>query len=220
MISAADLRVLIGLAADDASEDAVLWPLEAEAVAWVQRRTLRYFGPPAEITERLTGDGSVKLRLAEAPYTDDAITDPATIDEYAYVGAAPTTITGANADGFEVVKRVPEATNLGWLERKGGYVWTCGYLYVVTYTRGYALTAEGAGGAPDDVAAPDDIRALVKGIVRFRHAARERDPGLISETIGNYSYSAGAIYQSEGAMVNQIPGAAETLRRWTRPVYA
>lgn len=211
MIAIADLRDVCGIAAGDETFDARLVDLEAEAVAWVQRRTGRYFQAEAEVTERLIGAGSAKLRLAEAPTSN-----PSTVTEYAYVGADAETVTASEDDGFVTVTRTyPTASNEGWLERKYGYVWADGYIYEVTYDRGYTLTG---GGSPDDIAAPDDIRALVKNMVRFSYFSLAHDPTALSETIGGYSYRRGAV--GPDAFLEASPAAVDTINRWARMVYA
>lgn len=209
MITAADLRVLVGLDAADDSEDAQLLELEAAAVAFVEGQTGWFFGAEEAFEEIVIGDGGPKLRLQSPP---KAL--PATVAERCYPGADATTITAADDDGYELRALRRPNPPVSWLHRKGGCGWACGAEYTVAYTRGYPLSGDGSDEQAWD--APEDVRKLVADIVRFQHAARERDPALISETIGNYSYSTGAVYQAEAAMVHMIPGAAETLARWRR----
>jgi hypothetical protein len=199
MIVLADLKVELDIDASDYSFDAYLAALEPRAVAYVEMRTHRYFGPVASVTEYLRGQGIRELWLLNLPATV-----PTSVIERAYPGATETTITAANTDGFVVRTDVREA----WLVRKGGYLWTRDYEYQVTFTRGYAAGDE-----------PGEIRQLVIDLIASRFAMREAGgAGVQSETIGGYSYRLGDF--SDGDLSSLGPMASDTITMWTRPVFA
>lgn len=126
---------------DSTSETDYVEALEASAVAYIEKRTNRYFGPVAQTTEYVIADGSTKLWLAEAPSTL-----PASVIERAFPGAtSSTTITAAADDGY---------TQRGICLVRKGYIWSPGFEYEVTYERGYASGEE-----------PADIRQAVAQLV-------------------------------------------------------
>jgi hypothetical protein len=120
------------------AHDARLTNLERAAVEFVQNRHRQFYGPEESYAERIQGGGTGSLwpafRVASLP---------ATISEYAYPGADATTITATASDGYELWENTQ-------LVRKGGNSWTRGYIYLVTYTRGY-----------DAVEVPPDVREAV-----------------------------------------------------------
>ena len=210
MISLSDLELHLGLS--DGEDSALLIDMEKAAVAFIQNATRRYFGAEETVVEYLTGNGGRHLWLAEPPSVDAyGDRDAITVTERAYPGATETDLVEDNAtNGFETRLVGFEA----YLSRLGGYRWVNEYEYEVIYTRGYVLTAAGADGTPDDIAAPDDIRQLVIDLISLRYQLHGNE-GLRSETIGGYSYTR----FGEGDL-DAIPGALDTVEAWRRPVFA
>jgi hypothetical protein len=207
MIAIADLETFLGIAAG--TDLALLLELESASVEWFGAQTDRYFGAAAETTQVVEGNGQRDLYLAEVP-------DPAEdieVIEQAYPGDDTEEVTASDEDGFVVRDQ--------HLARKGGYVWSLGYEYLVTYTRGYVETAPAvAGVTPADIAAPDAVRQAVKQIVAFWYNAGEPGDGAsqkTSETMGNYSYTRGALFTNPDAMLNGIPGLRQTIATWRQP---
>lgn len=140
MISIPELKAALRLTTD--ADNGYLADLEAAAVDVVQNETNRYFGPVGPATEYLEGGGTRDLFLSEPPASL-----PATVSERAYPAGTATTITAADSDGY-VLRGTMK------LVRKAGLVWTFGYEYEVTYSRGYADSSE-----------PADIRQAVTQLV-------------------------------------------------------
>jgi hypothetical protein len=143
MINLPELKSHLRIAASNTNDDAYLTQLEKAAVDFVEKRTGRYWGEVStdNITEIVYGTGTPHLWMADPPTTI-----PTSITEQAYPGATQTTITNTDTDGY-----VLRGTRL---VRKGGGVWTQGYEYDVTYTRGYTPGSE-----------PDAIRHAVRMLV-------------------------------------------------------
>lgn len=198
MISQADLETHLGL--DVGTDTALLTGIEASAAAFVERYTHRYFGASDEITETLTGTGGRRLFLPEPA------TDVASVHEQAYPGATQTQIVEGDDDGFEIRDAV--------LHRKGARVWVRGYEYVVVFTRGYT---ENDAGPPADIAAPEDIKGVVKDLVALRyHQAKDGSFGKSTESIGDYSVGFRASQAFTDGDLKQLPQAYQTLQSWRR----
>jgi hypothetical protein len=168
MIPIAELRTLVGLAAGDASDDALLTSLEAYGVAQVELTSGAYLGASIEATDRVIGNGSTLLRLPRWPVTAVAL-----IEESFVTDTVPVPI--------EVVDYAIRSPSL---VRTGSAVWVRGAEYAVTYTAGYAADAY-----------PPTYRQAVKDIVAVMYpAAKSTAAGgitigtLIGETFGDYSY--------------------------------
>jgi len=174
----------------------VLQHLVERAIEFVQTQTRRYFGPTQEWTEYLIGSGSRVLRLPEA-----AAAPITAIEERPFPGDDPAVI----ADTDFLQRDVDTITHL---VRKGGVVWTDGYEYAVTFQRGYGV---GDG--------PKDIEQLILDLIALRLANVGRE-GLLSETIGGYSYSRPAVYAFTDGDLKAIPGAFATIEQWRRLVLA
>jgi len=205
MISIDDLETFLGIA--DGTDTELLIDIEGAAVEWFEQQTQRFFGAVASVTERPVGNGKRDLYLSEP------ITAVTSVTRQAYPGADTETITEGDDDGFEIRDM--------HLTRKGGYVWTSGYEYIVVFTRGYTLTAAAvADTTPADIAAPDDVRMAIKQIVSFWYNAGDPADGSsqkTSETMGNYSYTRGALFTTPEAMLNGIPGLRETIAAYRIP---
>jgi hypothetical protein len=67
MIDTETLKAHLRLDPDETIEDALLDEYEAAAVAYVERYTGRYFGPPAERVDYLEGTGAREMWLSEEP---------------------------------------------------------------------------------------------------------------------------------------------------------
>jgi hypothetical protein len=199
MILLPDLKIELDIEPGDTTFDAYLTALEPRAVAYVERRTNRYFGPVVDVTEYLTGQG-----LATIWPASNISTAPTSIVERLYPGGTEVTITPAATDGF-VIRSEPRTA---WFVRKGGDVWLDGYEYeTVGMKRGYALGSE-----------PGDIREVVIALIRARLAQRELGgTGVQSETIGGYSYRLGDFSDGDLAALGPM---MDTLDLWTRPVFA
>jgi hypothetical protein len=203
MIRLADLEAFLG--ESPASAPALLLELEAAAVDWFTQQTDRYWGEAAETTVLLEGNGQRDLYLPETP---DAAEDILVV-ERSYPGDTETIIDSLETDGYELRD--------SHLARKGGYVWGLGYEYLVTFVRGYELVDEGP---PKDILAPDAVRQAVKQIVAFWYHGGEPAEGAsqkTSETMGNYSYTRGALFTTPDAMLNAIPGLRQTIANYRIP---
>lgn len=204
MIDVEDLLAATG-AEDTAANRATLEELERNALAWVQNQTGRYFGPPEQVTEYITGTGGRRIYLRDHPVLDiteyyyDADTE-VLVAEAAYPGAD---LTEIEETGFQV--RLSEREFALW--RLGdAQLWTASpYEYAITYYRGYLPGEE-----------PGDIRQLVLDLVLVRWKIRaEGMTGLRSETIGGYSYT-----RFGNDDVDAVSGGWSTIHSWRRPVVA
>ena len=148
MIGTSELMNALRCSKSEAAGDYVTG-LEAAAVAYVERKTNRSFSTSGERTEILLGNGRRDLWVAESIDTGETVT----ITETSYPGATPVTITASEGNGYEV-----RGTKL---VRKGGFSWTRGYEYTVTYTAGYTAGEE-----------PDDIRQAVTALVTLWYERR------------------------------------------------
>lgn len=135
MIPLEVLKLHIRTADPDATiEDGVLQQYEEAAVAYVERATGRYFGPPAERVEILDPSGADVLWLAEAPIADPAEGRETVVAERR---GAEWTDLDAEETPYELDGRQ--------LYREGG--WARGRRSVrVTYWAGYS-----AGNEPADI---------------------------------------------------------------------
>lgn len=203
MIKQADLEAFLKIAAD--TDTALLIALEAAAVRWLENRCGgRYFRESSEVTEYHKGHNQEDLFLEELVDTGETVT----VVEQAYEGDADAeTITAGDDDGYVV--RDDKLT------RKGGYVWTEGYEFKVTYTRGYEELGDTT---PDDIDAPPEIRLAVLQIVAFWYNSGKLAAGasqLTSEKIGDYSYTRGPILTNPQAL-EALPGVERTIDAYER----
>lgn len=162
MIPIPELRDWVGA---DASEDPVLTVLEAAAVARVELWTRGYFGPSATFTERVVGDGSIRLALPKYPITAVASVNQSWLTDTVPV---PELVT-------EFVIRTP------YLIRTGGRSWDRGAEFTVEYTAGYSDY-------------PEIYESAVRDIVSATYGARSAaattaaEEVFKSETSPDYSY--------------------------------
>lgn len=201
MIPVDELIALTG--ATEADADA-LEALERGAVAFVERQTDRYFGPPEEVTEHITGNGSRRLWLRDHPVIDD---DYPPYGDFGAVEVIERPYPGGDATTLEEsVYQLRLSDREFQLVRLGdsGY-WTQPYEYAVTYWRGYEEGEE-----------PADIRQLVADLVVVRWNIRaEGMTGLRSETLEGYSYT-----RFGNSDVDSVSGGWSTIEAWRRPVFA
>ena len=201
MIDLADLKVELDIDAGDDSFDAWLLAIEPRAVAYVEMRTHRYFGPEADLTEYIIGLDHPRLYLESNVADEGYLTE---VIERQYAGDTGVTITGSASSGFVI----RQSARQSFLVRKGGYTWLRDYEYEVTYTRGYATGTE-----------PGEIRQLVIDLIAARFSSREEGgTGIQSETIGGYSYRKGDF--TDGELSALGPLATQVIETWMRPVFA
>jgi hypothetical protein len=162
----------------DANDAPLLAELEAQAVAYVQAVTGRYFGPVGSVTEVLRGTGTARLWLAEVP-VDGVVT----VEEAALPAAAGEAFTAFVVRG---------AGTEAWLARTDGAPWHPGAEYSVTYARGYPPGAE-----------PADIRRYVQAWVARQWSSRGRE-GLSSEQVGGHSVAFGKTLSAGEAELEQV----------------
>lgn len=131
MISKARLRSAARIRAGSVAQDGYLKDLELAAVAFLGSASGRYYGPPDPgYVQNSMGHGSRELILEEPP------NDAPTVVEHQLPGDAGAAIVAGDSDGYLVRGRT--------LVRKAGLVWTAGYEYAVTFSRGYASGQEPA----------------------------------------------------------------------------
>jgi hypothetical protein len=127
---------------------AYLEDLEAAAVAWIERRTGRYFGPPLEDAEYvLPGSAAGTLRLPERA------AEITSVASRSYLGGEETVIGEDDDDGWLLRLRAGGSHGTEIL-RRGGVFWDSALEYVVTATVGYEPSEE-----------PPDIRQAVTYLV-------------------------------------------------------
>lgn len=195
---------------------AILTVLEASAVEWLEQTCNRYFGllTTGGSTEEIIGDGSEDLWLAEAP---NPATVPSDLEERAYIGSSPVTITASDSNGFELRTG---ARNTARLVRKLGGCWEWGYRFTVAYEYGYAQDAE-----------PQDIRQAVLDLMALMYLETLAPGGgssgggaagpIQSEKIGDYSYVLGAAAGSSST-IGGVSAASrharimQTVHNWKR----
>jgi hypothetical protein len=204
VIAIADLESFLGVAAGTDTD--LLLALEAAAVKLVENATHRYFGTATAVTEVYPGNNQRDMYLLEPPTAATGVS----IIYQGWPGDTTTSLASSDDDGWVLRDQ--------HLTRKGGYVWDRTYEYKITYTRGYALTASAATGTPADIAAPDDIRQVVKMIVARWYGGgtpAEVLGGISSERIGDYSYT---LANGNGSQVlSEIPGVDAILSNYHQP---
>lgn len=108
------------------SQDSYLRELEVRALAYLEAKTHKYYGSEVTRTDRLPGLGTNQLILLE-PVNDITTT---VITEIVQVGEVGTILTRTASDGFEL-------WDTRTVMRRGGSLWTLGYLYQCVYPTGY-----------------------------------------------------------------------------------
>lgn len=154
MINIDDLKAALRIPLANVASDELIQQLESDAVARVQRHTGHYYGAAEATTEYVAGDDATSIWLKDEPITSDEIA--VTVTERSDVADAGTAIVMDEDDGFVIRGRR--------LYRKNG-LWSKGYEYEVTYTRGYAAGAE-----------PGDVRRKVLGLVVLWYTTRIPTP--------------------------------------------
>lgn len=197
MVSVERVRAAVPAAVSE--ETTLIQDMIERATSFVQTRTRRYFGPISEWTEYLSGSGGRKLWLGERVIPDEDYGALVLVEERAYPGGSPTEIV----IGDYQVRRGPEDSDRSYLVRLGGYVWSSGLEYAVTYERGYDMDA-----------GPPDITQLVIDLVALKLKFKGFE-GMRSETIGGYSYTR----FGEGDL-DSIDGAKAIIEAWRPPVFA
>lgn len=130
-----------------AAENGLVRAYERAAVAYIERRTGRYFGAPVAQTEYLRGVGQREIWLAEVPIGPVALEADGTA-----VDAADFTVRG---------RRLRHVATWG----SAAYPVDI----VATYTAGYTTSGTGE---EVDIAAPDDIREAVLELVTLHYEQR------------------------------------------------
>lgn len=189
------LRLALGIAADDTTQDALLTQLESLASAWVERQTSRRWDTPTPRVERMFGTGTPSLYLEGTPAPVDA--DAAgviviAVRERVYLGGDWAAFLDFELDG---ARR---------LVRTDGYIWHPAVNYEVTYHDGF-------------LEAPGDIRGLVIDLVRTSRntlAAQDAEAAIKSESIGDYSYSLDAAVTSSQTTLS--PSSLDVINRRRR----
>ena len=198
MIGLEELKDYLGITDADTSEDAVLVELEANALAFIETQTGRYFGPPAEYEEIVEGIGVRRLWLSDVPIVSDYQEDLVEVLERRYAGADETALT------IDTDFLVRIAGRTAWLARTGDTgKWASGYEYTLTYYRGYEPGSE-----------PGDIRQLILDLVSVKRTLKGRE-ALRSETAPDYSYTRFGETDLEAVM-----GGWATINAWKRMVFA
>lgn len=166
--SLASVKAWAGI--EDATEDAILQALLTRTIAFIERTLDWYFGPPRAAVEILNGSGLRSLWLRQY-----IVGSTLTVRERGGVGDAWETVPAADYE-FETGGRI--LVNVA--------NWTKGVRnYRVSYTEGFATM-------------PGDVEQLVLDLVASRWNNRESDPGLRSETIGDYSYTRADLEEMAG----------------------
>lgn len=149
MISSA--RLMDRLRLTEPLDEPHLQELVDAAIAYIEGRTGRYFGPVTETTEYLRGTGTPSLYLRSLPTTAETANE-ITVTEQKRPGGTLTTLD----DGDFTLRR---GRRVASLDRASG-VWLLGYEYVVSFSHGYAVDA-----------LPADIEKLVLFLVKRDFAA-------------------------------------------------
>jgi hypothetical protein len=216
MIDLALLRDLLGLAADEPSDD-VLESLLRRAVARAESITGRYFGPLAEVTEIVRGTHCYawtyarrrdcltdRLDLWNIPAATVGEVDPE--DPEAEPASAIVVTVEFGTVGAELEELLDFVVRIDGVEayllRTDGALWDARQEYHITYTRGYA-----------EAEAPEDVQDFVLGWISRKLATMGSD-GLAGEGIGGYSYT---IARDQSSGTEELESS---IARWKRPVLA
>lgn len=186
LVKLATLKRALGIA--DSAEDALLQEAEDRATALIEQALERRFQTPAQVTEYRNGTGGSALFLGGAVEDPEA---EVTVSERLLAYGSAWTLLADTA--FEV--RSPDR-----LVRLDGIAWLIGAEYRITYPSGYAE-------------APQDIQDLCIELVGKARARAQGRQGLVSEGIGDYSYSFGP-EALEGSALSVT--ARMTVNRWRR----
>lgn len=170
MISLDRLITIIGVT--DQADVPLIEDMRDAAIAFIESQTNRYFGPVTSHTEWLRGNGTRSLWLSASPILEDPLT--ITVTEYTHAGATGSVVVEDGSTGFSIRNH---GTETELVRLGGGGVWTNGYDYAVTYSRGYA-----------DDQGPKDIEHVLIELVRNRYNSEGAEV-MKSETIGGYSYT-------------------------------
>jgi len=151
-------------------DDAILQALLARTIYFVERELDWYCGEPRAAVETLDGTGLRSLFLRQY-----IVGSTLTVEDRAGVGDTWATVPAADYE-FETGGRM--IANVG--------NWAKGVRnYRVTYSEGFATM-------------PGDVEQLILDLVASRWNNRESDPGLRSETIGDYSYTRADLEEMAG----------------------
>lgn len=164
------LKLALGIAADDASQDDLLTQLESQAAAWVEQATGRRWDQPIPRVEKIWGTGTATLYLSGTPA-------PVNADAAGVIVVAVRSRILARPTEWDILLDF-ELSGPFSLVRTDGYIWHPGIQYEVTYHDGF-LTA------------PGDVQGLVIDLVRIARngLAGASEAAIKSESIGDYSYT-------------------------------
>lgn len=207
MIEDAEIAAAFGV--DEADVTDAMRDLVARALAWVERRTNRYFREVREFVAYFRGGGSDTLWLDEIPIIDESDNGLAV----------------AQWSGTEWEEVDPSYFDLWPSETPNGrsrLVWVAGGCWPkweacakcpprnlrVTFNAGYEV-----GGLPPDI----EQLVLDVAVGRFRTGAREAE-GLKKEAVDGYSYE--AFGDGNGGVTGLTSEQKDTLSDWRHPVLA
>lgn len=210
MIVALDeLKRVLGIASEDASQDQTLIELMGRALVWVEGEVHRRFDEPEIFVEVKQGSGRRGLFLTG--HIDPAVIEDESAGELAVVRVRERFI-GDDATGWTELEENTDYERRGdVLYRFGGWaIWNRGMEYELTYPNGYTD-------------APKDIQALIIEMVASAYGAdassADGTAGITSEKIGDYGYSLGSASSGTAGAAGggSLSGTGNaTLNRWRR----
>jgi len=181
IVELAQVKVLLGIEADDDSSDEHLIQLILAATAFVERETHQRFQPPIPRTDYVNGTGRreiyIRGHIDETPSTDV----PESADPLALIVVSQRLI-GDNGPWDEMIELEDYERRDDTLLSFGvwGPFWDRCVEFRLHYHDGY-------------VVAPDDIQQLIIEIVMRQYnndiAISTGTAGITSEKIGDYSYT-------------------------------
>jgi hypothetical protein len=182
------VRMKLYLGIEDTERDDLITLLGDYALEFLERETHRRFGAVEDTVEFRDGSGTSRLWLREPPLGPDS--------EHTIVVAGR-----RGAGDWEEVDPAAYEVRGRALIRRDGRQWMRRDEYRIEYARGYE-------------ALPLDIEREVFDLVRWKLTdLAERQSGVISEKIGDYSYTLGDV-NAVGAGNPWVARLNGTIMRW------
>jgi hypothetical protein len=209
IVSLDELKSALGIALNDASQDAILTSKILGATVWVQNQTHRRFDVPIPVTEYRPSPGRRSLYLRghidDSPAADNPseTLDPTTslVVSRRHV-VEPFRAWEVLVEGEDYERREDELVFL----RMWG-VWCIEDEYKLDYLDGYAV-------------APSDIHDLVLEIAQNQYlvdsAIATGTAGITSEKLGDFSYSTDGSAEGSTGATSISNNGRSTLSFWTR----
>lgn len=206
IVSLDELKRVLGIDLDDASEDPNLTRIILAKTAWVHGETRRYFDTPTPRTEYHTGHGEAELYLNG--HVDDSV-DADNPSESLDPTTAVKVFRKPRGGRWREWEQLTEHDD--WERRNDVLysthtlgVWCIEDEFKIEYMDGYAQ-------------APEDIKEVILELAMNQYfgdvETSSGTAGITSEKLGDYSYNVGASAVGASLLTDN---SSKTLGRWKR----